>query len=88
MTPSLEISGGLRYTRDTKDLLRVLQHTKGTNPPPILNPDDTINSAAVYNVALWIGLIGPTRMSYDRAMPVVRLAARSLSEAFARLSKD
>jgi heat-inducible transcriptional repressor len=36
----------------------------------------------------WIGLLGPTRMSYDHAMPVVSLAARALSRAFSRLGVD
>jgi heat-inducible transcriptional repressor len=36
----------------------------------------------------WIGVIGPTRMSYERALPVVRLAARALSLAFGRLNAD
>jgi heat-inducible transcriptional repressor len=34
----------------------------------------------------WIGLIGPTRMHYARAVPVVDLAARALSRALTRLS--
>jgi len=45
--------------------------------------------AARYEVSArsagWIGVLGPTRMSYDHAMPVVSLAARALSRAFSRL---
>jgi heat-inducible transcriptional repressor len=36
----------------------------------------------------WIGVIGPTRMLYDRAMPFVRYAARTLSQALSRLGRD
>jgi heat-inducible transcriptional repressor len=48
--------------------------------------------AARYGVgrsaAGWIGVVGPTRMSYDHAMPAVKMAARSLTEAFARIGLD
>lgn len=36
----------------------------------------------------WIGVLGPTRMSYDHAMPVVSVAARALSRAISRLAVD
>jgi heat-inducible transcriptional repressor len=34
----------------------------------------------------WIGVLGPTRMHYERALPTVEVAARALSRALARLS--
>lgn len=34
----------------------------------------------------WIGVLGPTRMRYERALPTVDLAARALSRALARIS--
>lgn len=33
----------------------------------------------------WVGVVGPTRMCYPRAVPAVRLAARALGEAFSRI---
>jgi heat-inducible transcriptional repressor len=35
----------------------------------------------------WIGLLGPTRMPYQRALPAVEMAARALSQALTRLSR-
>jgi heat-inducible transcriptional repressor len=35
----------------------------------------------------WIGLLGPTRMLYERALPAVDMAARALSQALTRLSR-
>jgi heat-inducible transcriptional repressor len=36
----------------------------------------------------WIGVLGPTRMRYEHALPTVSLAARALSRALARLSGE
>jgi len=36
----------------------------------------------------WIGVLGPTRMRYEHAMPTVSLAATALSRALARLSGE
>jgi heat-inducible transcriptional repressor len=36
----------------------------------------------------WIGVLGPTRMRYERALPTVSLAADALSRALTRLSGD
>ena len=33
----------------------------------------------------WVGVLGPTRMHYPQVAPAVDLAARSLTEAFARI---
>jgi heat-inducible transcriptional repressor len=58
------------------------------------NPDVALHEcslvAARYAVGSrlvgWVGLLGPTRMPYSRALPMVELAARSLSRALTRLS--
>jgi heat-inducible transcriptional repressor len=36
----------------------------------------------------WIGVVGPTRMTYGHTVPAVRMAARTLTEAFARIGLD
>jgi heat-inducible transcriptional repressor len=40
------------------------------------------------SLAGWVGVLGPTRMHYDQAVPAVRYAAQILSEAVARLAWD
>jgi heat-inducible transcriptional repressor len=40
------------------------------------------------SAAGWIGVVGPTRMLYGHAVPAVKMAARSLTEAFARIGLD
>jgi len=36
----------------------------------------------------WVGVVGPTRMQYEQAVPAVQYAARVLSETLARLGFD
>lgn len=36
----------------------------------------------------WIGVVGPTRMPYGQTVPAVKMAARTLTEAFTRLGLD
>ena len=36
----------------------------------------------------WIGVLGPTRMPYGHTVPAVKMAARTLTEAFARIGLD
>lgn len=40
------------------------------------------------SAAGWIGVVGPTRMAYGQAVPAVKMAARTLTEAFSRLGLD
>jgi heat-inducible transcriptional repressor len=36
----------------------------------------------------WIGVVGPTRMTYGDTVPAVKMAARALTDAFARIGLD
>jgi heat-inducible transcriptional repressor len=40
------------------------------------------------SAAGWIGIVGPTRMAYGDAVPAVKLAARALTQALARIGLD
>jgi heat-inducible transcriptional repressor len=40
------------------------------------------------SAAGWIGVVGPTRMPYGDTVPAVKMAARALTQAFARIGLD
>ena len=48
----------------------------------------TARYGAGRGAAGWIGVLGPTRMPYGHTVPAVKMAARTLTEAFARIGLD
>ena len=69
VTRQFELSAGLRYTSDKKNLYRVLQHPVGTPQVAILNPDGSIPSETSDDVTFHVGAdyhFTPDLMAYAK----------------------
>jgi len=69
VTRQLELSAGLRYTSDTKNIFRVLQHPTGTPQVPLLDPDGGLPTETSTDVTYHVGAdyhFTPDLMAYAK----------------------
>lgn len=90
-----QLEAVLRVLEERKPLYRLLQKLSGDGVQATIGEENTIEAlhccaliSARYYVgtrpAGVIGLVGPVRMDYDRAMPTVQRAAQALSDLLTR----
>lgn len=90
----------IRFLEERRDAYQALRRILGSEPLTVSigeeNPAASLRDvsfvAARYcagpRLFGWVGVLGPTRMAYQHALPAVEYAARVLSESLTRLSVD